>query len=192
MLPRPLCIHKGGSAYHSSLSQVVVQLLLSLYDSHTLSDTLWFCQVDRRRGRAREKKRPGCTHVRLSCCLSAAGGERKGRAGCSFLQVASLFLGQRHNSPRRGERPSLRLSIHNGRKGKYLSRRNGTIYSEVTDYNGEGTLSHQRRESGRGALKRASNPRPMAKTRDKESNQKWTKSGPNPPSPFSLSLSGPD
>ena len=87
---------------------------------------------------------------------------------------------------RRGERPSLRLSIHNGRKGKYLSRRNGTIYSKVTDWRGRHPFAPAESESR--VLKRASNPRPRAKTRDKESNQKWTKSGPNPPSPFSLSL----
>ena len=113
---------------------------------------------------------------------------REGRAAHFCKSPLSFWVNAitLQGAARRGERPSLRLSIHNGRKGKYLSRRNGTIYSKVTDWRGRHPFAPAESESR--VLKRASNPRPRAKTRDKESNQKWTKSGPNPPSPFSLSL----
>ena len=72
--------------------------------------------------------------------------EGKGREGCSFLQVASLFLGQRHNSPRRGVgsvRPFVcqfimgeRENICRGETGRFIPK-------SLTS--GEGTLSHQRR-----------------------------------------------
>ena len=187
MLPRPLCIHKGGSAYHSSRKSQL-QLLLSLYDSHTLSDTLWFCQVDRQTERERENAQVVHMFVSLAASrLSAAGGEERAAHFCksplSFWVNAITLQGEAWGA-------SLPLSIHNGRKGKYLSRRNGTIYSKVTDWQGRHPFAPA--ESERGVLKRASNPQPRAKTRDEESNQKWTKSGPNPPSPFSLSLARTD